>query len=510
MITTSVCLAVQGTSGIIAESRISGLDPTVFAFVVRATVLIMNLWGWAMVRGIEGVYRQTLVRAILDCVLWQTFATFALVGVEIASTDPRTTWIILPSLLVTLVCWVLSFRAMVGLAEELSGQRYPQLRPRIWVGGAVLMAALLTVGATQPLEALGVSQLLLPTIFSKTVAQLSLAAMLWTLVPRDHPRRRIANVMIWVLIAMAMMRPLYLIVPFNALASPMKNFVGASEQLKSLLLVMTFNGAISVGVVGLCLRLSRSDFEVAAARAVLVERLAAGRRADADAGQFAVTVAHDLKNVLQATSVVAAELRHTPHGRDKYGPLAVASHRLSRKLNRLLEFARTDPAPPTLVEMSQFLERMRPILDTLFAERQLRMSLSDVGLLVRVDEEALERMVVELCEQAREHTLPRGVVTVQLLRQAAAGFGLHDDMTVPHVAAGDYACLAVIDSGAPVTAAELATIFEPRLSDDDGARGGLGLAWVRAHANSIGGDLSVDTARDTGAAIRLWIPLVKG
>jgi len=145
VITTSVCLAVQGTSGMIAQSRISGLDPTVFAFVVRATVLIMNLWGWAMVRGIEGVYRQSLVRAILDCVLWQTFATFALVGVEIASTDPRTTGIILPSLLVALVCWVLSFRAMVALAEEFSGQRYPQLRPRIWVCGAVLMAVLLTV-----------------------------------------------------------------------------------------------------------------------------------------------------------------------------------------------------------------------------------------------------------------------------------------------------------------------------------------------------------------------------
>lgn len=510
MITTSGFLALQAANGNVAPALLTGLDPTVFAFVVRGTVLMMNLWGWAMVRGIEQVYRQSLVRAILNAVLWQSFATFALVGVEIASTDPRITWIILPSLVVTLVFWVLAFQAMVPLAEELSGQRYPHLRPRIWVGGAVVMVALLTFWTVQPTEALDVSRLILPAIFTKVLAQLAAAAMLWTLVPRDHPRRRTTNGMIGVLIAMSLMRPLYLIMPFNALASPMGNFVGASEQFKSLLLVMTFNGCIGVAVVGLCLHLSRSDFDVAAARAVLVERLAAGRRADADAGQFAVTVAHDLKNVLQATSVVAAELRHTPHGRDKYGPLAVASERLSRKLNRLLEFARTDPAPPTLVEMSQFLERMQPILDTLFAERQLRVSLSDVGLLVRVDEEALERMVVELCEQAREHTPPRGSVALQLLRQTVTGVGLHDDMTIPHVTAGEYACLAVIDSGAPVTAAERATLFVPRITDDDGGRGGLGLAWVRAHAKSIGGDLSVDTAHATGAAIRLWIPLVKG
>ena len=41
-------------------------------------------------------------------------------------------------------------------------------------------------------------------------------------------------------------------------------------------------------------------------------------------------------------------------------------------------------------------------------------------------------------------------------------------------------------------------------------RGGLGLAWVRAHARSIGGDLTVDRDRPTGAAVRLWLPLVKG
>ena len=59
-----------------------GLDPAIFQTVVRGSVLVLNLGGWAMLRAIERLYEQSTVRAILDAVLWQSLGAFTIVGAE--------------------------------------------------------------------------------------------------------------------------------------------------------------------------------------------------------------------------------------------------------------------------------------------------------------------------------------------------------------------------------------------------------------------------------------------
>ena len=489
-----------------------GLDPAIFQTVVRGSVLVLNLGGWAMLRAIERLYEQPTVRAILDAVLWQSLGAFTIVGAELAVISPRFSWMQLPSLLLSWLCWTMGLIAMVGVVEAMTLNRFRTWRPRILlVAGLVLLATLpYTFGgpwvAASPMS---VASMMLAL---KVLAQLVAAGMVWYAVPANHPRRRLMWILVVLLVSTAAMRSLSERQwdTFDGPGAPRLAVENIYSQMSLLFTVLAVNGAVVGAVVGICLRLSYDDLAEEHARITLVERIAAGRRADADAGQFAVTVAHDLKNVLQATTFVATELRRTERGREQYAALAETSDRLARKLSRLLEFARTDPAAPSLVELGQFVERMRPIFDTLFVERLLTLVPSDVGLLVRADEEALERMVVELCEQARDGTPPRGTVNVQLSRQEVVTVSATEEFSRPRVAVGSYACLAVIDAGAPFSADELSTLAAPRAEEVVGARGGLGLAWVRAHARSIGGDLTVDRDRPTGAAVRLWLPLVKG
>jgi signal transduction histidine kinase len=337
--------------------------------------------------------------------------------------------------------------------------------------------------------------------------QLLAVARLRQVMPPNHPRRRESEVVIWTLVLTAVAWPL--MTEVEARVAPVVPIGEGFAQVFALLLVTTAIGGVNVAVVALCARLARSDLERAHERATLVERVALRQQANADTGQFAVTVAHDLKNVLQATSIVASELRRAPHRREQYWSLSDASESLARKLNRLLEFARFEPSTAALVEVGQFLERLRPILETLLVERTFTISLGDASLLSRIDAEALERMLLEMCEQARLFTPTLGEVSVQLRRETVTSPAPAHDVTRPHVPEGDFVCVCVSDSGAPVDAANLAGLFEPRVSEDEKGRGGLGLAWVRAHAQSVGGDLTVDAGRAKGAAIRLWLPLVR-
>jgi len=486
------------------------LAPVAFAVVLRGTVLVMNLGGWAMLRGIERVYRQSIVRGALSVILLQTWAAFSTLGVELAAVSDRYAWMAVPSLALSGVLWLASLTAVITLTETMAGARFSEWRRGIWLGGGLVATAALVLVLTHGVAAAPASRLFSASVTLKVGAQLLSAWLVWTLVPKAHHRRRAALGIAGVLCAVAGMRPLSDLLwgSIANVASLPETSAYAAAQLRILVVSVAFNGFVTAAVVGLCLLLSKQDQAESQALITLLERISAGRRADADAGQFAVTVAHDLKNVLQATSLVAAGLRRTDEERVTYASLADTSHQLSRKLNRLLEFARTDPSAPSILEVGQFLERLQPIMDTLFVDRTLSVQLVDGGLLVRKNEESFERMVMELFEHARDHTVTGGAVHVEATRQRVRTIAVADNPSIPRVAVGEYACISVIDSGMPIPADALPTLFSPSTTVSDGGRGGLGLAWVRAHCRSVGGDLTVDANRATGAAIRLWIPIV--
>ena len=71
------------------------------------------------------------------------------------------------------------------------------------------------------------------------------------------------------------------------------------------------------------------------------------------------------------------------------------------------------------MEVGQFLERLRPVLQTLLAERTFTMSLSDVSLLARIDEEiaALEGQANPLDVAGSDSRVRR---LAQLRREAEA------------------------------------------------------------------------------------------
>jgi signal transduction histidine kinase len=117
---------------------------------------------------------------------------------------------------------------------------------------------------------------------------------------------------------------------------------------------------------------------------------------------------------------------------------------------------------------------------------------------VRVDRSAIEQILLNLvdnaCKYAARSTPPR--IDVHL--ETAPG----------------RAVVRVSDHGPGLSAAERRRLFQPfSKSDRDAANSapgiGLGLALSRRLARAQGGDLSLDSSAETGAAFVLSLPLAR-
>jgi CheY-like chemotaxis protein len=82
---------------------------------------------------------------------------------------------------------------------------------------------------------------------------------------------------------------------------------------------------------------------------------------------------------------------------------------------------------------------------------------------------------------------------------------------VPASVAGDYVMIAVSDNGVGMTAEVQRKIFDPFFTTKDIGKGtGLGLSMVYGFITQSGGHVAVDSAPDSGAVFRLYLPRAGG
>src|SRR5205823_14132808 len=78
------------------------------------------------------------------------------------------------------------------------------------------------------------------------------------------------------------------------------------------------------------------------------------------------------------------------------------------------------------------------------------------------------------------------------------------------LAAGDYVCVEISDSGCGIEAEVLPRIFEPLFTTKSGgSHRGLGLAWVYGIVTNHGGGVAVSSQPGTGTSVRVYLPAEK-
>jgi two-component system sensor histidine kinase KdpD len=232
------------------------------------------------------------------------------------------------------------------------------------------------------------------------------------------------------------------------------------------------------------------------------EALAAERLRSSDSVKTAIlrAVSHDLRSPLTAMRVAAESLASpsvTLSEDDKARQLETVrdeSARLDRLVANLLDLSRLEAG--TAVSQRERVavdELVSQALLELGSDSRVRVELPPDPPLVEVDPVQVERVLVNLLENARRLSPPEADVIVRV-------------SSVDHEVV-----VRVIDKGPGIPASELDRIFEPfqQIANGDGRRGtGLGLAIARGFAEANAGRVWAESRPGEGACFAVAFPLV--
>lgn len=239
-----------------------------------------------------------------------------------------------------------------------------------------------------------------------------------------------------------------------------------------------------------------SDLASRAREALVAERL---RLSDSVKTAILRAVSHDLRSPLTAIRVAAESLASPSvklSDEDRARQLDTVRHeaaRLDLLVSNLLDLSRLQAgAPVSQPELVSVDELVSQALAGLGSETRVRVELPPESLLIEVDPAQVERVLVNLLENALRYSPPETDVLVRVAP-------VREDVVV-----------RVVDEGQGIPADELDRIFEPfqQLAGADGRRGtGLGLAIARDFAEANGGRIWAESQPGRGASFAVAFPL---
>ena len=228
-------------------------------------------------------------------------------------------------------------------------------------------------------------------------------------------------------------------------------------------------------------------------------------------GQLTGGIAHDFNNM------ISGRLRR-PHTRGApYRGRAIRGDWTLRRRNatgpqqrrgqtdRLLAFSRRQALQPERVEPDQLIGGMREFLQRAIGpEIRLRLELGDGKWDVICDAHQLEGALMNLAINARDAMPDGGELTISASDRKLTASDLSDQEQADP---GDYVEIVVSDSGVGMAPDVLSRAVEPFFTTKPTGQGtGLGLSQVYGFVRQSGGFLRIDSERDHGTRVRIYMP----
>jgi PAS domain S-box-containing protein len=229
-------------------------------------------------------------------------------------------------------------------------------------------------------------------------------------------------------------------------------------------------------------------------------------------GQLTGGIAHDFNNILMvilgnlellrmrlppaddATKELIDEtLRATKHGQDLTGDLLAFSRR--RQLN---------PQPVAVNALVENIVRL--LTRTLGAGITITAAAGRDAGVAKVDPAALEAAILNIALNARDAMPAGGTLTIRTSKaDVTQAPRTEDDLAI-----GQYAMLAIQDTGTGMPPDVVARVFEPFFTTKTGGTGsGLGLSMVYGFAKQSGGAVTIASDVGRGTTVILYLPLTR-
>jgi signal transduction histidine kinase/PAS domain-containing protein len=226
-------------------------------------------------------------------------------------------------------------------------------------------------------------------------------------------------------------------------------------------------------------------------------------------GTLAGGIAHEFNNMIAAiignASLASQDVGDNPAARESLDQITAAAERARALTRRILLFGRAQADTRTCMALAPLLEdAMRLLRATLPARITLIASKDGNIPPVRADSTQLHQLIVNLCTNAahaiggESGTIELSLTAVPSDRAPAQG---------AHLAAGEYVCLAVKDSGCGIEPQVRERIFEPFFTTKRAGEGaGLGLSVVHSIVQGHEGAIEVDSTPGSGTLFRVYLP----
>jgi len=212
-------------------------------------------------------------------------------------------------------------------------------------------------------------------------------------------------------------------------------------------------------------------------------------------GQLAGGIAHDFNNLLQVILGNLERLRGRTGDTERIADprnlrliesATRGADRAAALTKRLLAFSRRQTLAPTTVDVNRLVAGLSDLmLRTLGAAIKVETVLQGGVWQVSADENQLESALLNLAVNARD-AMPNGE---------------------EEIAPGDYAQIAITDTGTGMTKDVLAKAFDPFFTTKDIGHGtGLGLSQVYGFVKQSGGHVRIISEPGQGTSVRLFLP----
>jgi len=226
-------------------------------------------------------------------------------------------------------------------------------------------------------------------------------------------------------------------------------------------------------------------------------------------GQLAGGVAHDFNNLLTAI-IGFCDLLLARHqaGDPSFADVMQIKQNANRAANltrQLLAFSRRQTLRPKVLSLTDALAELQHLLSRLLTEKvELKIVHGrDLGL-VKVDQNQLEQVIMNLAVNARDAMPDGGKLTIRTANVSEEDSRALDHALMPPA---EYLLIEVTDTGTGIPKENLGKIFEPFYTTKDPSKGtGLGLSTVYGIVKQTGGFIFPYSTVGKGTAFRIYLP----
>jgi PAS domain S-box-containing protein len=227
-------------------------------------------------------------------------------------------------------------------------------------------------------------------------------------------------------------------------------------------------------------------------------------------GQLTGGIAHDFNNLMMVVmgnlQLVDQLVRDDDRAARRIKAALDAVERGSELTKRLLAFSRQQTLQSTSVDLNQQMPKMEAMLRQAVGEAiEFTLAPSSGIWPISVDLSQFETAILNLCINARDAMMPRGGKLVVELSNVVLdeAYCVQNDEVQP----GEYAMIAVTDTGCGIPKENLEKVFQPFFTTKGPEAGsGLGLSMIYGFVKQSGGHIKIYSELSHGTSVKIYLP----